>query len=307
MLLHRIPLLLFAILALHGSLTRGEECECDLFSPSSVYYSNFFLSASMASRPLYPHATLGFQHIPKAGGTSVIQFLRTFSLTYFAEGVEQWHRFAFDADYDAWRSLSYQQQKAVRIAEGVWFMRGEQPPLSQGNATALALHSVLSPLAVFTVLREPIALLVSEYNYVHYATWEKSYIPPDKRVPFMQYAQMRAQQHVFLGTSHLVKSDLIRPYLLERFAVLGLLERFDETYKLLACAYGWPSEGSFPKENSGNPTKLVSLGEISDEDMKALNELYARDVQLYNVVKEIFEEQLEALKGNEHTICNNAT
>jgi hypothetical protein len=169
----------------------------------------------------------------------------------------------------------------------------------------------LSPRpVVLTMVRDPIERAISHYYYLR--SYPQDQLPPDYRRHFrhaceshslLDYMDRCPQEAVlylsnvqtrFLGPADSVDIQLhSREFLeqaqrnLERFEFFGLLERFQDSLRLLSHALKWPPLKEPPHINK-TPNR-IKQSELDPETLGRLTELNELDLELYETACTIFE------------------
>lgn len=235
----------------------------------------------------HPDETTIFLHVPKAGGTtlqSIVERHYRPSETFFAGTLVQ----------DAVRHLR-RTDRDTRA--GIRLATGHIP---------YGLHDDLpGRYSYFTVLREPVDRVVSFFYFVrqngdHYLH-DFSSTAGMGLAEFMNSGASvmldNAQTRLISGVWDQVPYGELSPDALElakrrlrdRFDVVGLSERFDETLLMLGRRYGW----KHLYYRSQNVTaKRPKVDALDEDDRQAVVEKNRLDEQLYVYAQELFERQV---------------
>ena len=230
--------------------------------------------------------TVIFLHIHKAAGTTLHRIIER---QYTPAAI-----WSFDEQHD------FQEFQALSVAEKaqIRMLRGHM---------IFGLHEMMpNPCTYFTLLRDPGERVISFYNYI-------------RRNPHHYHSEMIASQELSLGeyletkTSTMMNNGQTRMLagarqydfpvgectdeLLEAakrnlrdwFAVVGLVERFDETLLLLQRAFGW-RRMFYVRQNVAE--RRPTPGDLSAETLDLVRKHNALDLQLYQYAKALFEAQL---------------
>jgi hypothetical protein len=232
-------------------------------------------------RPERPEAVI-FLHIPKTGGITLRRIIE-----------RQYDRRVVHSVGDPYWSF-YELPEAERSR--IRLLQGHMP---------FGLHAALpGPSTYVTMLRDPIERVISEYHYL-------------LRTPTAKFHETVTARGMSLGDvvreglsvefdnhqTRLLSDDPWVPFgscsdemleqakrnLGERFAVVGLLERFDESVLLMKSRLGWRRPVYYVRRNvtRGRPAP-ASL----PPDTRALIErTHGFDVELYRYATELFEAQ----------------
>lgn len=152
-----------------------------------------------------------------------------------------------------------------------------------------------------TFLREPIARVISHYEYIRRMPGDPHY-PLVKDMTLAEYCYNLTVSKVGknIQTYHVAKTlqfeldDLtseeilsIAKKSLDRFAFVGLVERFQDSLFLLSYIFGWKPIINTRKENAAKSQK--ALDQISASTIDVIKENTALDDELYQYAKAIFE------------------
>jgi len=237
--------------------------------------------------------TLIFMHIAKAGGST----LHTIIDKEYSELVHFMSR--GPKDIDKFKMLSAKEKEKIGILKG---------------HMNFGLHELLSKSCTYiTMLRDPIERVLSHYYFIerdrgHFL--HKEYKSTNMNLKDFIYKTTdndNGQTRAFAGVSDtysLLKSEQkIIPFgecsseifetakkNLKRFAVVGLMERFDETLILFKRALGWSSPPLYTKQNVtvGRPSKE----DLSPDILALIEENNKFDIELYKHATNLFEEQM---------------
>ena len=158
-----------------------------------------------------------------------------------------------------------------------------------------------------TVLREPIARVISHYDYIRRMPKDPHY-PAVKDMTLAEFAQKLTAGKVGknIQTYHVAKAfkfsleDLSPAETLElarnsldTFAFVGLVERFQDSLFLLSYIFGWKPILNSRKENAAKVKKPHS--EIPAETLEIIKQNTLLDQDLYAYSKEVFEARFDAM------------
>ncbi len=235
----------------------------------------------MALDPNAP--TLIFLHIPKAGGTT----LQTIIERNYAPG--EVHRYQGPQDF---KKYSDRQKRGFKVVSGHFYY---------------GLHKdIPQPTTYFTMLRDPIERVISNYFYVlrtpehHLHAKVKA-----ENMTLRQYVESKINPQLDNGQMRLLCGEANIPFggctaemlakakqhLRNSFAVIGLVERFDDTLNLLARRFAW-QKTDYAKANV--TANRPQQSQIDAETLAAVENCNVYDRELYHFAEAALTEQLKA-------------
>ncbi len=257
-----------------------------------------------------------FQHLPKTGGTSLAEFLKS------KHGRENYYEIGNDPTLAPGTSLN--QFIALPRAKRDRFdlVLGHFP---------YGLHKFLSrPCVYVTLLRNPLERLLSMYYQLlrdHSRSHEfiarnhtvEEYIQDlnTLRSGFLS-AEMLFSDMVLGGlfgrqghkrkvewiyALHPQDTQIIKRRLSNEFMLVGLTERLDDFLFLLCRRMGWrPSALGYVNKTPGRPP---AEQELSPDQFGRANEMLSAEWELYSHAEKLFQEQWKELgiKGRIHASC----
>jgi hypothetical protein len=161
-----------------------------------------------------------------------------------------------------------------------------------------------------TVLREPVARVISHYEYIRRMPGDPHY-PAVKDMTLEEFAQKLTAGKVGknIQTYHVAKTlrfDLdgltpaeileIAKESLDQFAFVGLVERFQDSLFLLSYIFGWKPILNSRKENAAKKKK--SEDELPAHTLEVIQENTQLDHELYQYAREIFESRYDSMIQN---------
>jgi hypothetical protein len=181
--------------------------------------------------------------------------------------------------------------------------------LFRGHLGFIDLPSLLGEKQIInvTVLREPVARVISHYEYIRRMPGDPHYAAV-KDMTLEEFSQKLTAGKVGknIQTYHVAKTlkfdlDALTPletletakYSLDRFAFVGLVERFQDSLFLLSYIFGWKPILNSRKENAAKSKK--GLDELSASTIEVLQANTALDADLYSYAKEIFEQRFSQM------------
>jgi hypothetical protein len=239
-----------------------------------------------AQYDLSANDALYFSHIPKTAG-----------MTFRTIVEDQFH-----ADEICPATLNAQLAKLP--AESVRNYR-----LFRGHLGFINLPELLAGKEIInvTVLREPVARVISHYEYIRRMPGDPHY-PAVKDMTLEEFSQKLTAGKVGknIQTYHVAKTlkfdlDQLTPaetldvakQSLDRFAFVGLVERFQDSLFLLSYIFGWKPIINTRKENAAKSKK--GLNDIPASTIEVIKENTSLDAELYTYAKEIFEQRFSQM------------
>ena len=232
-------------------------------------------------------AAVIFLHIPKTAGTTLLKII------YRQYPPETVLSFGTDAHESVaqFKALDEESRKKIRLLHG---------------HMAYGLHEYLpGPTEYFTVLRDPVARVISYYNFIcrtsgHYLYDEvvgkdlSLHALLESELPLMMNdGQVRLLSGVWgepaFGEVSLAMLETARKNLADSFIVVGLTEQFDKTLYLLKEKLNWQQVITYQRQNvSRQGIKENQLPRATVELIKRINR---QDIALYACAQDFFNEQ----------------
>lgn len=229
-----------------------------------------------------------FLHLPRTAGTTLNAVLHEnfppeAILTVYSR-----------EDYQRCRMLDAEVLERTRLIEGHLNPESFEPPRLYGR-----------PLRMFTLLRDPLERLVSEY--VFQKSWPSNHLYAylnENHISFQEYLTSDAPLLKFRGknfVSHCLAGvfaqdrdmdevlALAKKHLKECFCLVGIQERFDESLLLLSEEIGL-HRLYYERRNMLRPGAISG---IDDRDRALAAELNSADMELYAYACELFERRVE--------------
>jgi hypothetical protein len=230
--------------------------------------------------------TLIFLHIYKAAGTTLRKIIERNYDTSTVYTVDIAERKSFSR----FRELAGRERKRFVVIQG---------------HVRFGLHELVPrPTTYFTMLREPVDRVLSDYYFVLREPIHHLYERvASERMSLRDYICSKmslsvdnCQVRVLCGEPDVAYGDCSRAMLKEAkhnletfFSVVGLAERFDESVILLKRAFGWKT----PLYVRHNVTKDRPRQERIPEDVLGLiKEHNTLDIELYRFAADLFEKAL---------------
>jgi hypothetical protein len=181
--------------------------------------------------------------------------------------------------------------------------------LYRGHLGFMNLPALLPEKRVInvTVLREPVARVISHYDYILRMPGDPHY-PAVKNMSLEEFAQKLTAGKVGknIQTYHVAKTtkfslDDLSPNetldlaldSLDDFAFVGLVERFQDSLFLLSYIFGWKPILNTRKENA---SAKKAKAEIPEQTLQVIRDNTQLDDVLYRHAKAIFEERFAAMQ-----------
>jgi hypothetical protein len=228
-----------------------------------------------------------FLHIQKTAGTTIHRIIERY---YPLESIYFFDAFTYT--YEHFLSIGEAGRAKIRMLRG-HMVFGPHEHLPQ-------------PSTYFTVLRDPIERVISHYYHVRRDSNHpyhdllvsndmdlKEYLESEVHLGMTDF-----QTRVLAGgkwhDSEYGKCpeealEVAKENFREHFAVVGLMERFDETLLLLRRAFGWRDIFYVPQNVSARRPRR---DELPPNVLEAVVEANQVDVKLYQYVKTLFDEQV---------------
>ena len=220
-----------------------------------------------------------FIHVPKTAGTTMLRIIED---RYPSGSVESLY-------------LASPEEATARIAK-----IGPRTRIVAGHVDYSYSRNFPGPFRAFAMLREPVERAISLFYFVKREPSHPSHeAVREGRITIeeMSREQGGMQARFIAGYSpteavdeHILLAQA-KAHLVEKLAVFGLTERFDETLLLLTNALGWKLRGyaranvtrKRPSQRATDPALLAAIRECS-----------AVDIALYEFARELFEQRIAA-------------
>jgi hypothetical protein len=171
---------------------------------------------------------------------------------------------------------------------------------------------VPGPSTYITVLRNPVALAISQYRYVLRTPGHRLHdLVTSQAMSLEEYIRSGVSLEVDNSQTRVISGDVSAPFggcseamletakrnIDERFSVVGLTERFDESLVLMGRTFGW-------KRLSYVPVKVAPRARdpVSDEVRRLLETQNRFDMALHRFAADRFEEAIEGIPGFEDDV-----
>lgn len=240
--------------------------------------------------------TLVFIHMPKAAGSTLQRIIERQYGGQNIFNIDGNDVSTVQASIDHLRSMSKAEREKVRCLKG-------HVPFGIGQW-------LKSPVKYISMLRNPVARLVSDYNYAASAPEHILFKRVNEEdMSLIQFVEMRTQSG--LGNLYtrmlsgcvnwdniaLSKALLSQPELesakenVRKCAVVGITERFDESILVFKKELGW-SSCRYVRDNVTR-FERISRHEVSSDVEEAIKEYNRLDMELYQYCSHIFDETIQ--------------
>jgi hypothetical protein len=224
-----------------------------------------------------------FLHIPKAAGTTLHRIIER---QYPPASIYSFGADAHDS-VEAFKKLSEEQRSEIRVLKG---------------HMAFGLHSYLAqPSTYITLMRHPVERTLSYYHFIlrnpaHYlhdeVTSQKMslrQVLEDNMTPDLDNGQARLLSGFWndIPTGQCTDDLLMaaKANLKDYFKVVGLAERFDESFLLMRRAFGWDyvfySKENVTQNRPGQETHPA-------ETVEVIEKYNRQDMALYQYAQKLF-------------------
>lgn len=238
-----------------------------------------------------PEQTAIFLHIPKTAGITLYTVIeRQYPRSQIYSTAQP-----IPLDYSA--NIAILKKAKREQLTGIRMLMGHM---------AYGLHVYLpNPASYFTLLRDPVERVISFYRYVqHTPTHFLHHYALEPHMTLQKFVNSKLSLDVDNLQTRLLAGVWYddAPYgayggeLLEvakrnlrQCAVVGLMERFDETLLLLKHTYQWRNI-FYIKHNIGQ--RFSDLTDLTEETLEAIRDHNRLDLHLYQYAQSLLEEQL---------------
>jgi hypothetical protein len=220
--------------------------------------------------------TIGWIHMPKAAGTSVLSYIST----------QKQAPYLHTENLNLWKTMQPMQRNQLRFLIGENLIRAQiendfQPPLSQ----------LSRPIAYITFLRDPVARIISHFNYIKNATWEPTY-RVYSNMTFQQFVVSTPNLYAYLlgfpRNANLWDQEMIRGHIMRLLTLVLITENYTLSMVLANRILHLPPPQ--PHNSFANPSQLWYYPTPTEITLiKKVNKL---DIIIYQIACEIFQEQV---------------
>lgn len=237
------------------------------------------------------HEPFFFLHIPRTAGTTLNSILKN---AFPPEAILSIYN---KNDYETNRCQSLEFLKSITLIIGHLLLENTNPPKFYGM-----------PVRVFTFLREPVARLASEYDFLR--SWEANHLYSflnENNVSFKEYIRSQERCLFYRGKNFMTRCISGRnfmddPYpeesleyaketLEKNFTFFGIQERFFESLVMLGDILGI----SNILHEKRNALKEEARTCLDEEDITLARQMNAADIELYKFALELFDKRIAAL------------
>ncbi len=232
-----------------------------------------------------------FLHLPRTAGTTLDAVLES----NFSPG--EVLRIYTREEYAAHRHMSEEQLRPIRLITGHLLLERLNPPAIYGRE-----------VRAFTFLREPVARLVSEYDFLR--SWKENHLYSllnEQGISFAEYVSSTHKSLFYRGKNFMTRmlsgtAFQDEPYpeealqrakenLERHFSFVGLQERFMESLIMLGDVLGLANL-LHEKRNALAPEGKTLLQE---DEVALVRHLNQADIELYDFAADLFEKRVQAL------------
>jgi hypothetical protein len=229
--------------------------------------------------------TVIYLHIPKTAGTTLHRIIER------QYPPEQIYSFDETHDFDDFQSLTEARKARIRVFKGHMIF---------------GLHELIpEPSTYCTVLRDPVERAISNYHFARHTPQHHHYnLITSQNLSLEGYLESKAAPMMDNGQTRMLSGGwYILPFgectdqvleaakanLRERFAVVGLAERFDETLLLLKQAFCWRNVFYVRQNVASSRPRKADLPRATLDIVEKYNQL---DAELYRHALTLFDEQV---------------
>lgn len=236
----------------------------------------------MSAKPLF------FLHLPRTAGTTIDAiFARHFA-------PEEVLKVYDEQEYREHRAHSREELQKYKYITGHLLLTSMAPPMFCDT-----------PVEVFTLLREPVGRLVSEYRFLR--TWDKNHLYQrlnEGQLSFAEYLRSSDHYLKFRGKNFMTRCISGRGFSVDKhpvaalatakknlervFLFFGLQERFTESLLMLGDMFGVKDL----LHERRNALKTDQQIPVSEDEIALAHELNRADLELYAFAQQLFEERV---------------
>lgn len=278
----------------------GLDSDSDEISPFMYPWAQTHLRP--VTRAPESKETVLFWHIPKSGGSTAKSIYRCLGKTIDIES----------------------KPDSILEAEKMGLVASGKVDIIFSSYPDLAVDHLFDPLhkgRMMAMFRHPVDRLISKFYYLQVATWEKTYRPDWKDIDILTWVQSNN-----MDNDHMVKklagklqrddATEVDLFLAKRTAkarfVVGLMTEMEESIHRFNTVIGIDESekrserclglyfGKGPKKTNSNSHAKV---EKDSPAYRLLAEKNSLDIQLYEYVLELFEEQKEIIESYSNSVA----
>ncbi|PLT35485.1 hypothetical protein CUU64_02430 [Bacillus sp. V5-8f] len=249
-------------------------------SPPNITSISFYISF-MRRKTMNEKKVAIFLHIPKSAGSTLRSILKK---NYDSQELRIGNR---EEMIESLKNLSKEEMEKIKCING---------------HVLFGIHDYLNerPYNYYTMLRDPIEHVISEYYFIVRKPNNISY-EKVKSMSFEEFVlseeftgRTSNRQTFFISGGAKDAIEIAKENLKNYFSIVGITEMFDESIYLFAKELGW-EDYYYKKKNvtKSRPSREDFPAHLI-EIIKKNNEL---DIELYNYGKQLLEEKIENL-GN---------
>lgn len=232
-----------------------------------------------------------FLHLPRTAGTTLNAVLES---NFAPEEVLSIYS---RDEYLAHRHMTEEELRPIRLITGHLLLETTNPPTIYGRS-----------VRAFTFLREPVARLVSEYDFLR--SWKENHLYAllnDNGITFAEYIASTEKGLFYRGKNFMTRmvsgvSFQDEPYpeealrtakenLEKHFSFLGLQERFFESLVMLGDFLGLSNILHEKRNSLVQESKTI----LTEDDIALARSLNRADLELYAFAADLFEQRVAAL------------
>lgn len=238
-----------------------------------------------------------FIHIPKTGGTTIVDTLK--KQIYF----EKFVRLNPTRDTHPKDFLASAPEYLKQVIQN-----NNKAKVTGGHIPFGALSSLEDPSRYFTVLRDPVERVTSEYYFMKQLGYYHQRDINSEELSLKDYLHHPATQYLnnlqtrlISGVSYeegeMVDDDMyqLAANNLSRFLSVGITERMPETLALFHTLLGWSRTPHYTHSNVNNQRPATK--KVDQETLEAIKLREKYDLQLYKEAMLLFQKQLDQQPG----------
>lgn len=194
-------------------------------------------------------------------------------------------------------SVLYNQYHYKKEVHSLYLKDHLQDDIDLGQVKLIVGHHpfgihtrIPKPCQYITMVREPVDRTISDY----YFNLKFNNLTPEAS-PFSRFVKNRANRQTrWIAGNDRDDLDLAKTHIKKHFAFTGVVEMFNESLYMMKKQFGW-QDITYTRYNV-NENRPKSRA-ISKEQIDLIKQYNAKDIQLYNWIKNRLERTLAALDG----------